>query len=202
MQSRHLSDGLAVGQPWPVGCSFSLVLTVARQGLEEHFSSFLQTFRSWQRPVDSADGGGKVCLQFSHKTLRQTLNTGLFCCLQDRKKNNAIRSLLVHPDYTSQEKNLFIQLTTMFKLLSSTCLIPLWVPADVQAHLSFQTWDENRGYAEHMVVVSDFFSRVVPHWFHYYNVTKSEVWEALWTQTRATENIWNFETFAKAKVTF
>lgn len=46
-----------------------------------------------ERPVDGADSGGKVCLQFSHEALRQTLNTRLFCCLQHRN-NKTIISIL------------------------------------------------------------------------------------------------------------
>lgn len=38
-------------------------------------------------PVDGADSRGEVCLQFSDKALRQTLDTGLICCLWDRHKH-------------------------------------------------------------------------------------------------------------------
>lgn len=43
-----------------------------------------------KRPVDGADSGGKVCLQFSHKALRQTLNTRLFGCLQHKTRPSSV----------------------------------------------------------------------------------------------------------------
>lgn len=35
-------------------------------------------------PVDGADCGGEICLQFSDEAFSQTLNTGLFCALQQQ----------------------------------------------------------------------------------------------------------------------
>lgn len=45
------------------------------------------TFRDYSLnawPVDGADGGGEICLQFSDEAFSQTLNTGLFCALQQQ----------------------------------------------------------------------------------------------------------------------
>lgn len=168
-----------------------------------HTQYFLHSVRLWcdsHWPVDGADGRGEVCLQFSDKALRQTLDTGLVCCLWDRHKQTE-RSGEVHV-VTSRLVHAVTGTYCVCRIMDNACHILLhrdiikisehWerdkllrrffsdqsikttVPSRCDSlstavgwsHLGVQAWYENRRNAEHPVVESYFFSRVVPHWPH------------------------------------